>query len=85
MNQNKVKIAVVYWTDACHIARLVDIEDARKEMPLNCIDVGFLLENSKSKVVLASTIDEDEQANHINVIPKKYVQKIRILNVLETN
>jgi hypothetical protein len=83
VKHNKTKIAIVHWIDACHSEKLEDVDEAVKTQPLKCTDVGILLKNDKENVLLTSTYDEEDRVKYTNLIPKRYITKMTILNVKE--
>lgn len=76
-----MNIAVIYWIDACHSDKLEHIDEAIKTLPLKIVDVGILLKQDKDNIIIASSYDEEDRVKYINLIPKKYIKKMRIIKI----
>ena len=72
----KYPIVSVRWTDAHTTDAWRSIEEALEDEPAFVTTVGFLLEDSKKRVLVASTLSADELISSTMEIPKGMVVKI---------
>lgn len=75
----RIKLILVKWEDATHIA-----DDSGPELPGTMIawTVGFQMQRDKKEVVLCMEFFEDQQKRNISTIPMGMVKTIRTLATL---
>ncbi len=80
MVNKKLKLVKVDWNDAAlDVAEDDAIEQALKIQPVRRTNIGFLLEKSKHRIVLAFGRDQYNRVSDILVIPKQWGIKIKEL------
>jgi len=74
-----MKVAVVYWGDACASDVLVyfDNESSKEIKAMDSVDVGFLVRDDKDGVVLARHTSESGYRGMM-FIPRKMIYKMKI-------
>ena len=74
---NKRKLIVVHWLDAWSTSGYYI--DGSEHTPLEVQDIGFLMDENEHSIVLAQSVDENDSARHIVVIPWEMIQKVEEL------
>jgi len=64
----------VRWIDPSGIGGWVTLEEARRNKPVVCTTAGYLLEDAKDHIVVASTICSNGKTSDITSIPKAVIQ-----------
>lgn len=69
------KIMIVEWDDPAGFLGWVNKKEAGSKKPGRVVSVGFLVKETKKKIVLAGdSMDGGKEFNGINVIPKKAIK-----------
>lgn len=64
----------VQWIDTMGVGGWKEIDDAKKREPLIINTLGFVIEDTRTKLIIGQSLDkEDRQVDHIMVIPKQCV------------
>ena len=80
-NKNKVKLVMVEWLDSMRpIAEWQYLSDYKREKPISCISVGFLIHNSDGVTAIAPNMgnisDKNIQMSGVIHIPTCSILKI---------
>ncbi|KKL23901.1 hypothetical protein LCGC14_2420710 [marine sediment metagenome] len=78
MKQVKIPIHAIHWIDACHA-----FEPSQMNTTLSAaIDIGYILERHKDRIILIRQIFDYGKCRHTMVIPNKGIVKIIKVGVL---
>ena len=69
-------IVIIYWKDHTADASWVDLTEARKQKPVICQTIGWLIDEDKESYRVADSITSDNGFGGINVILKSCVTDI---------
>ena len=74
----KIPIHAIHWIDACH-----SFEPSQINTTLSAaIDIGYILERQKDRIILVRQLFDFGKARHAMVIPNKGIVKIIKVGVL---
>ncbi len=78
MKEVKIPIHAIHWIDACH-----SFEPSQINTTLSAaIDIGYILERLKDRILLIRQIFDYGKCRHVMVIPNKGIVKIIKVGVL---
>ena len=70
---------VIKWKDAWHSGSNYYNSD-RQHKPLQCYDVGFLMEENEEGITIASSYDDDnDDGRHVSFFPWEMVISMEVL------
>ncbi len=70
----------VVWLDVLVMTGWLSFEDIKEVNPPIMISEGLLLETDKDAVRLVGLVDESDNGNAIQIIPKGCILKIEVIN-----
>ena len=84
MKKRKETIVVVNWTDATSYTSWMDRTQAMKEKPLAMTSVGFLVSKKGKSVIIATSLDKDQdRVGDAFIIPKGWITHITKVEIVE--
>jgi hypothetical protein len=70
-------LLVCYWNDIVSSDSWISQEEAGKTESLECVSVGWLLNQDAMVIRLASTIGDNDDVGGVIVIPKGVITKVK--------